>query len=395
MVLYVQMLKPDYIDHKIVLLFIKPRFVSQRERISGIYSAAIKRGWQIQPINKTPDAETVQECEMLWHPSGCLVDQSALSGRLDKRTFRKLPVVLIGRDTTREVQAFDCVYMNAKDPAVFAVQELRRCGARGFAYVRDHLNPPWSVERGASFRESVGADEYFSEYPGRDPATMRGRSDMIAWLRRLPTPCGVLLAADHVAPAFYAAASAAKRRIGADLPTVGVDNDEQICRTLTPSLSSVKLDFFQSGVDAIALLGRRMESPRQPLQIVKYPSLGIVRRTSTTLEFPDRRMNLGMSFITEHGCEKISVDDVAKAMGCCRRLAMSLFRKHARTSILDTIRDVRIEKSFLLLRNKSIAIDAVPFQCGYAASPSTFKTHFKRVTGLTMREWRRQNLSLP
>ena len=80
-----EMQKPGYIAHKVVLLFIKPRFVSQRERISGIYSAAIKRGWQIQPINKTPDAETVQECEMLWHPSGCLVDQSALSGRLDKK----------------------------------------------------------------------------------------------------------------------------------------------------------------------------------------------------------------------------------------------------------------------------------------------------------------------
>ena len=391
MVLYVQMLKPDYIDHKIVLLFIKPRFVSQRERISGIYSAAIKRGWQIQPINKTPDAATVRECEMLWHPSGCLVDQSALSGRLDKRTFGKMPAALMGRDTTRVAQAFDCIHLNARDPAAFAVQELIRCGVKGFAYVCDHLNPPWSVERGVFFRESVGANEYFSEYSGRDPATMRGRKDMVAWLRGLPVPCGVLLAADHVAPAFYAAASAAKRRIGADLPTVGVDNDEQICRTLTPSLSSVKLDFFQSGADAVALLARRMESPQRPLQIMTFPSLGIVRRASTTREFQDRRMNLGMAFITEHGCEKISVDDVAETMGCCRRLAMSLFRKHARTSILDAIRDVRIEKSFLLLRNKSIAIDAVPFQCGYAASPSTFKTHFKRVTGMSMREWRRQN----
>ena len=58
---------------------------------------------------------------------------------------------------------------------------------------------------------------------------------------------------------------------------------------------------------------------------------------------------------------------------------------------MDAIRDVRIEKSFLLLRNKSVAIDAVPFKCGYVASPSTFKTHFKRVTGMSMREWRRQN----
>jgi hypothetical protein len=32
----------------------------------------------------------------------------------------------------------------------------------------------------------------------------------------------------------------------------------------------------------------------------------------------------------------------------------------------------------------------IPCHCGYASSPAYFKTYFKRVTGLTMREWREQ-----
>ena len=35
--------------------------------------------------------------------------------------------------------------------------------------------------------------------------------------------------------------------------------------------------------------------------------------------------------------------------------------------------------------------DAIPFQCGYAAVPAYLKTYFKRVTGLTMRDWRKMN----
>lgn len=390
MVLCASMFKHNPIGNKVVLLFIKPRFVSQRERIAGVYNAATKLGWQVQPVNRTPDAATVRECIRTWHPAGCLVDQSALSGRLAKSTFRGMPVVLLGRDSTRGTQVFDCVHQNLNDPAVMAADELKRFEVKAFAYIGDQSRPPWSVERGKLFRAAANNAPFF-EYRGDDPKTVQGRNEMAKWLRRLPKPCGVLLAADHIAPAFYAAASAAGMKVGSDLPTVGVDDDEQICRNLSPSLTSVKLDFFQSGVDAVAVLDRRMKYPQRPIETMRYPSLGIVRRSSTATGFPDVRMRRGMAFIKEHGCEKISVDDVAAAMGCYRRLAMLLFRKHAKTSILYAIRDMRIEKSFLLLRNKSIAIDAVPFKCGYAASPSTFKTHFKRVTGMSMREWRRQN----
>ena len=81
-------------------------------------------------------------------------------------------------------------------------------------------------------------------------------------------------------------------------------------------------------------------------------------------------------------------DDVAAEMGCCRRLAETLFRRHIGSSILNAIRKVRLEKAYALLRNKSVPIDAIPSQCGYAASPAYLKTYFRRQTGLTMREWR-------
>ena len=102
-------------------------------------------------------------------------------------------------------------------------------------------------------------------------------------------------------------------------------------------------------------------------------------------------MTKGMAFVTANACSKIAVSDVAAEMGCCGRLAESLFRKHTGASILDAIRKARLEKAFSLLKNPRIPLDAIPFQCGYEASPAYLKTYFKRITGLTMREWRRQN----
>ena len=96
-------------------------------------------------------------------------------------------------------------------------------------------------------------------------------------------------------------------------------------------------------------------------------------------------------FITEHGCKNISVADVAETMGCCGRLAEKLFRKHAKMSILDAIRKTRMDKVLYLLKNRAIPIDAIPFQCGYGASPAFLKTYFKKQTGMTMREWRNKN----
>ena len=82
---------------------------------------------------------------------------------------------------------------------------------------------------------------------------------------------------------------------------------------------------------------------------------------------------------------------IAETMGCCGRLAEKLFRMHAKMSILDAIHQVRMDKAFYLLKNRAIPIDAIPFQCGYGASPAFLKTYFKKQTGMTMREWRNKN----
>lgn len=386
------MSKKPHPDSNTVLFFVKPRFISHRERISGVYAAAIRRGWQVHLIEEAPSAERLRTYVKLLRPMGCLVDLSTFSETIDARIYRKLPTVLIGRDPTRKRQILDCSCQNSSEPVRLAVDVLSGLGLTDFAFIGDPARPYWSVERGELFKKALPQNARSTGFD-LPVDTIEGHRAMKAWLRSLPKPCGCFLAADHLAFSFYSVAAEAGLKIGIDLPVISVDDDEQRCLSLTPHLTSIKLDFFLAGENAVTLLEKRLAEPDNPPQTMTYGALGVIRRGSTNPIFPDMRVTKGMMFITKHGCENISVEDVAGTMGCCGRLAEKLFRKHAEMSILDAIRKTRMDKVFCLLKNRAVPIDAIPFQCGYAASPAYLKTFFKKQTGMTMREWRRKTAS--
>jgi two-component system response regulator YesN len=85
-----------------------------------------------------------------------------------------------------------------------------------------------------------------------------------------------------------------------------------------------------------------------------------------------------------------SVDAVAKAMGCSRRLATMRFREKTGKTITEAIVERRLEKAMSLLRDPWRTLGSIANFCGYD-SESYMKKIFKRATGVTMREWRRQN----
>ena len=375
---------------KIVLLFVRPEHSAQREKINGIYAAAIRRGWMVLPVEQFATRKKIQKLAQLWNPIGCLVDASAIKERIEK--VKGLPIILLGRDGARKKQIFDCSIQDAKASPTAAAQELMRFSLAGYAFVGDaDANNYWSNERKEFFRAALPSGAPLSVYDKENAETISGRRTFAAWLRTLPKPCGVLFASDHLALSFYAAASSSKLKIGSDFIVISVDNDEHICASLSPTLTSVKLDYTQAGINAIRLLERRLANPGLPLKTLAYGVLGVIRRSSTRMNYTDFRVTRAMQLIAEHGCEQLDVDDIAAEMGCCRRLAEKLFRLHAGNTILEALRNVRLEKAFSLLRAPSFPISLIPERCGYAASPGHFKTFFKKRTGLTMREWRRRN----
>ena len=52
-------MKPTIVQNGIVIVFCDPTYQALREKISGIYSAATKYGWQILPVSDAPTKENI------------------------------------------------------------------------------------------------------------------------------------------------------------------------------------------------------------------------------------------------------------------------------------------------------------------------------------------------
>lgn len=80
--------------------------------------------------------------------------------------------------------------------------------------------------------------------------------------------------------------------------------------------------------------------------------------------------------------------EVASLFHCSRRMAEIRFRATTGHSILDEIHAVQIEHAKNLLANPYVKLTVIPQMCGYGSN-AFFMGLFRRITGLTMRQWRR------
>ncbi|MBQ0032346.1 MAG: helix-turn-helix transcriptional regulator, partial [bacterium] len=101
----------------------------------------------------------------------------------------------------------------------------------------------------------------------------------------------------------------------------------------------------------------------------------------------DVRMAKAIEYIRLNACNGISAEDVAREMGCSRRLADLRFREALGHTVFDEIRAVRIERVKVLLAKPGQEVFAIPDLCGYSSLADLCRD-FKKRTGQTLRGWR-------
>lgn len=374
-----------------VALLSNPVYQALREKISGVYAAATTCGWQVYLTEERPAAATVRKIKSMVNPIGFIIDPLLMPRPIDRERFGGTPVVLLGRDNHRATQIFDCSRQDVVQPVAAAIDVFREFGRFAcFGFIGRSSREPWSVERGAIFAERASGAAPVFEYPGQDADGNKGNGHLVKWLRGLPKPCGLFLATDHLAPTVFGAIRRAGISVPGEMAVASVDDIKEICQNVIPPLTSVKLNYFQCGANAVELLKKRLREPDRPAETMLYGVVSVSKRTSTRKPYTDKRVTKAVEFIDNNLASKISSHHVVKEMGCCRRQAEQLFKQHTGLSILQAIQKSRIEKAMSLLKGDNIPIEEIPAFCGYD-SAAFFKTIFRRETGLAMRTWRAQN----
>jgi LacI family transcriptional regulator len=263
-----------------------------------------------------------------------------------------------------------------------------------FAFVGEVHGAEWSVTRGQAFKHAVnkaGFDCHIYGTPDKEEQEDAGleRDRLCAWLTGLPKPIALLAAMDNRGRQVLDACSWADISVPRDIAVLSVDNDEDLCETTTPPMSSILFDAERASYEAARHLDALMRRTTRKRRVMVYgPSHVVSRRSTDVSQVSDLVVVQAIEFIALNACSGIGVPDVVRHVCASRRLAELRFRRELGHTILDEIQHVRLNRVCTFLRETNQPIGEIIRACGFD-SESHVSTLFRRHFGCTMRDFRK------
>ena len=268
---------------------------------------------------------------------------------------------------------------SAQDIGATAADHLIATGrCRSYAFVHNPTLLEWSIDRCRAFRETL-----------RERGLACRELTDASGLAGLERPIGVFAANDDTGFAVLEHCRARRWRVPKDVLVLGINNDTLICEHCRPRLSSIQPDFEQEGFIAAQALDEMMRSGTDADARTLYVGVRTVVRRDSTAETSNagKLVQRALAYIRRNALRGISVDAVARHLGCSRRLADLRFRELQGATIGETIISFRLDEVRRLLTTTREPIDAIALACGYE-NPNYLKNLFKRRFGMTMRDFR-------
>ena len=264
-------------------------------------------------------------------------------------------------------------------------------GYKNFAFL-GFKDFQWSRDRQRGFIECVNKKGYVVSEFIFDNANLLWEDlpeKLLEWLATLKRPCAIFSATDELNIPLLEAAKDSGAKVPDDLSVIGVDNDVMICEMTSPTLSSVDQNAAQAGFEAASALSRWMEHGQKPTGNIIIQSGTIITRNSTNaLAVDDEHVRTALHYIANMApSEDISVEDVVKATVLSRRALEKKFQLVIKSSILEEIRKVRIERIKFLLTNSEMTIQQIAYELNFNNFDNITR-YFKQSTGLKPLEYR-------
>lgn len=222
------------------------------------------------------------------------------------------------------------------------------------------------------------------------PGWISADEKVAAWLAALPRPIGIFACNDVKCRELALICQEAGIRVPEEAALIGVDDDDIICRSALPPLSSVSLPAEQVGYEAAALLERLMSGQAPPTKPIRLPPLQLITRQSSDIlliEIPE--VAEAVRFIREHAHEQIGVEDVLRRVPVNRRWLERMFRQTLSRTPLEEINQVRIARAKRLLITTDLSMPRVAEQSGFD-SARRLNSNFQNITSMSPSAYRLQ-----
>ena len=269
-------------------------------------------------------------------------------------------------------------------------------GYKNFAFY-GNIKYYWTARRYKGFSDYIqqaGYQAYCYDHPSMTAIKEKGFDfklrNLADWLKTLPKPTGIMACSDSWAVNVIEAAKIAGIHIPEQLALMGVDNDEPICESCFPRLSSIALSGELGGYNMAELLDNLMKGEKICGQRILVKPVQVVTRTSTDImAVSDADVAQSLQYIRANQRNLIQVTDVAESVGVSLRTLQNKFRQTLDRTILEEIKNTRISYAKELLLNSDMNVSEIS---DYMLFPgiNSFSRYFKDETGLSPMEYRKQ-----
>ena len=281
-----------------------------------------------------------------------------------------------------------------------AAEHLLERGFRNFAFCGFN-GTDWSDMRRESFGRRVSEAGFSFVAFENSGASRAGRTkdyeehgerherDLMAWLRELPKPCGLMACNDARGRQVLNCCREVGVAVPDEVAVVGVDKDEVFCELSDLPLSSVILNTQRIGFDAAALLAGLMagESAEALSNLVK--PMGVMARQSTdVLAIDDRHIASALRLIREHACDGLDVTSLLRAVPLSRSVLERRFSNVIGRSPNAEILRVRLNRVCRLLSESDLTLAEIAGKTGFE-HPEYMSRLFKKKMGVTPGEFRK------
>ena len=388
------------VNEKDIYVLVNIAHCSARESLQGVLAYAAQRpDWRLHICN-LPDNGAEQVCAALKND---VVDGIITSEMENKRLCILLerlttPLVVIGtRETCLPNRQTDMAVVTSDEIALGATAArhllyLGRFKSYGFVPIREPLYRYLCELRRQGFASELAKFGLTSScYASDVPKDVSDESSLGKWLQTLEKPAAVCAGCDRRALDIINACGKCGLRIPDDLRVLGIDNDELICLSSKPTLSSIQRNSASEGFAASQqldkLLRRKRPGAKRHLHLCKQP-YRLVARGSTAVVAPGVELvRRAREFIRLNISDPLTVDDIATRLHVSQRLLFLRFKQFSKMSLQETINSERLHVIRQLLSKGMLNHAEIAKRTG-CRDAIAMRRLFKRQEGCSIRTWK-------
>ena len=213
--------------------------------------------------------------------------------------------------------------------------------------------------------------------------------DLTNWLRNLPKPCALFAARDLRARQVLDSAEEAAIAVPQELAVLGVDDDEIMCTTTFPALSSIPTFDRSLGYAAGRALNMLMTGKSHGGIIQTRHSQVVTRRSTDVDAVGDPFVARALTWSRQHLDGKLDAVSLAQAIGYSPRALQNRAVRSLGTTIGKATQRLRLSSALELLANTNIPIAGIAERCGFS-NTSHLCLRVREATGMTPLAYRRK-----